>query len=412
METSIQKNRVFIWGIVVFSFVVGLIHRLSMGALAESLVRELNYSGSMLGFLSSATLYAYAIMQIPAGFLVDWLGVRKVCGAGLVLTALGSILFASTSVLSIAIIGRILVGVGTSGMMLSAFKLQTELFEEKKFPALSGITSCCGNVGVLLAMSPFALLVNSMGWRESYYLVSAITLVLAVIVFIVVPKSDKVQLLSLKEAFNRIKTVIVNPKTWPPFGILFTMMGVMTIFNGLWGIPYIMHVYGVDNVVASRLLSMIPIGFIICGPLIGRVCDKLKGGVRQASILGSVLMASLMAVLVIFGAKPPIGVMPVIFVLMGIAGLTHILAFTKAKEVTALTLSGIVTAVVNMGEFIGSSILGPTFGFILDRGWQGQIVNDSRIYSAQSYTIVFAIATILCIGTVYCSIKLKKTTNN
>ena len=407
-STGIEKRRYLIWGVVLCAFVIGLIHRLSMGALADFLVRELNYSGAALGFLTSATFYAYALMQIPAGFLLDWLGVRKVCGVGLLLTASGSLMFSLTSTIWVAILGRVLVGVGNSGMMLSAFKVQADLFEPRQFPALSGITSCCANFGALLAMFPFAVLVNKMGWRESFYLTSALTIALSIAVFLIVPKTEKTPSLSVKETINRLKNVLTNKQIWPPFGIMFTIMGIMTILKGLWGIPYVMHVYSLDNVAASRLLCMIPIGFMICGPLLGKICEKVKGGVRTVSIVGSSLVAVSMLILVLFRAKPPESIMPIFFIFVGFAGVTHILAFTKAKEVSPVALAGIATAVVNMGEFIGSSILGPIFGRILDVGWQGQMVNNSRVYSQDSYTIVFAIATVLSIIAIFCSYKFKK----
>ena len=66
-----NTKNVVIWGTVVLSFVLALTQRLSVGAVAEDLVREFGYSGSQLGLITSAAMYAYAIMQVPAGFMVD-----------------------------------------------------------------------------------------------------------------------------------------------------------------------------------------------------------------------------------------------------------------------------------------------------------------------------------------------------
>ncbi len=406
-----NTKNVVIWGTVVLSFVLALTQRLSVGAVAEDLVREFGYSGSQLGLITSAAMYAYAIMQVPAGFMVDSLGVRNVCGFGLIMTALGSLLFAISPNIGLAIASRVLIGVGTSGMMLSVFKLQTELFDPGQFSALSGIVTCCGNVGVLLAMSPFAILVSRMGWRETFYLLSAVTFALAIVTFVIVPKGEVAERMSGRSMLNAFKKVIFNPRTWAPFGVLFTVMGIITTLNGLWGIPYVTHVYGVDKVYASKLLSAIPIGFIVGGLLLGRVCTAFKGDVRKVMISGSTLLALVMAFIVICGGKPPAGMLPVVFFVMGLAGVIHILAFTKCKEVNPPELSGVASGVVNMGEFIGSSIFGQVFGYVLDRKWDGTVVDGARAYNVSGYGSMFIISAVVALGSIFCCFKQTRNKN-
>ena len=404
-KVSINWKNVVIWGTVVLSFVLALTQRLSIGAVTEDLVREFGYTGSQLGIITSATMYVYAIMQVPAGFMVDSLGARNVCGFGLIITALGSLLFALSPNIGLAIFARILIGIGTSGMMLSVFKLQAELFAPSHFSALSGIVTCCGNVGVLLAMSPFAILVSKVGWKGTFYLLSTATFLLSIVILVIVPKSQNISNISINSMKITFKKVLFNKQTWAPFGVLFTMMGIITTLNGLWGIPYITHVYGVDTVYAAKLLSAIPIGFIISGLLLGKVCYLFKGDIRKVMVFGSVVLTAVLIIIILFGGKPPVNIIFILLFIIGIAGAVHILAFTKCKEVNEPNLSGVASGIVNMGEFIGASIMGQVFGYVLDLKWDGKVVDGTRFYNVDGYYIMFVVCVVIAVLSVICCSK-------
>src|SRR5207245_2206966 len=54
-------------------------------------------------------------------------------------------------------------------------------FRSDEFATISGWTQTVGNVGALLAASPLALLVEAVGWRETFVVIGGVTLVLAAV---------------------------------------------------------------------------------------------------------------------------------------------------------------------------------------------------------------------------------------
>jgi MFS family permease len=80
-----------------------------------------------------------------------------------------------------------------------------------------------------------------------------------------------------------------------------------------------------------------------------------------------------------------------IFFLVGILLLTGfssgcmIISFSFAKESVPNYLAGTVSGVINMGVMMGPTILQPVVGWVLDRKWQGQMVDNVRIYSLEAY---------------------------
>ena len=109
-----------IWIILAFSFVLSLFHRGAMGVISPYLSYDLNATASEISQIASVTFYTYALMQIPAGLLLDYYGYRKVSGIGIFITGIGSILLGLTPYLSLAFLGRLLIGLGTS-VILSLF---------------------------------------------------------------------------------------------------------------------------------------------------------------------------------------------------------------------------------------------------------------------------------------------------
>src|ERR1700735_5467360 len=65
--------------------------------MAEPMMRAFQVNAAGFGIVSAFYFYAYAPMQLPAGLLFDRYGPRKLMTFALILCALGSFFFASTT---------------------------------------------------------------------------------------------------------------------------------------------------------------------------------------------------------------------------------------------------------------------------------------------------------------------------
>ena len=48
-------------------------------------------------------------------------------------------------------------------------------------------------------------------------------------------------------------------------------------------------------------------------------------------------------------------------------------------------LSGMSTSVANMGGFLAGALLQPLFGYLMDLGWQGELLNGARVYDLAAW---------------------------
>ena len=66
-----------------------------------------------------------------------------------------------------------------------------------------------------------------------------------------------------------------------------------------------------------------------------------------------------------------------------------IIGFAFAREVNHPGASGAVGGVVNMSVLGIAAIMQPALGMILDRQWDGTLVEGVRIYSSSAYSSAF-----------------------
>ena len=86
------RYRWLIFWILAFSYILVYFHRLCPAVVAVDMMADLQTSGALLGLLSSAYFYPYALMQIPAGLLSDSWGPRRSISLFFLLAFIGSVL--------------------------------------------------------------------------------------------------------------------------------------------------------------------------------------------------------------------------------------------------------------------------------------------------------------------------------
>lgn len=150
------------------SVIINYIDRSNLSIAAPLLKAELGISNTQLGTLLSAFFWAYALMQLPAGWLVDRFDVKWVFGAGFLIwstaTAVTAVLHGFIALLII----RVILGIGESVSFPSYSKiLGTHLKEERRGFAnalIIGGLALGPAIGILVGGS----VVGRFGWRPFF----------------------------------------------------------------------------------------------------------------------------------------------------------------------------------------------------------------------------------------------------
>jgi MFS family permease len=105
--------------------------------MTSELMRSFGIGAKDLGTLSAFYFYAYVVMQIPTGVLVDSWGARKLLIAGSISAAAGTLLFGVTENYAVACLGRAIIGGATAVGWIVLLKLATHWFPSRRFAMLA-----------------------------------------------------------------------------------------------------------------------------------------------------------------------------------------------------------------------------------------------------------------------------------
>ena len=328
----------------------------------------------MLGTLAATYFYVYTLLQIPVGVLADTLGPRRILTAGSSIAAAGSLLFALAPAWEVAAVGRTLVGIGVSVAFIAILKISAVWFAPQRFATLAGVTMFVGNLGAVAAGAPLAWVVTWTSWRAVFVALALVSAALAVATWLRVrdrPEDLGFPAVHAVPADNAhvpwlraLGRVLANPATWPPFFVNLGVGGSFLAFAGLWAVPYLVDTHGMTRVLAAQHASLLLLGVAVGSLLIGRLSDRL--GSRRGVMRVFVLLYALSWWPWLFGVAWPPWATLAWFALMGLLIPGFTLSWTLAKEANPPQYSGIATAVVNTGIFLGAGILQPLVGWVLD----------------------------------------------
>jgi len=374
------RTRRVVFGIALLSFVLSFFHRTAPAAIANELVRAFAINSTLLGTLAATYFYVYMVLQVPVGILADTMGPRRLLAAGSFVAGLGSIAFALAPSWEVAAAGRTLVGIGVSVAFIAILKVSAVWFPAQRFATLNGFTMFAGNLGAVIAGAPLAWTVTQTSWRVVFAGLAALSLALAVASWIRV--RDRPEDLGFAPVHalppaagiamhwrHALSTVLGNAATWPGVFVNAGIAGSYLAFAGLWAVPYLQETHAMSRVLAAQHTSALLLGVALGAVLVGMLSDRLRNRRGVLRVYALLYAASWLPWLL--HVQWPQWATLAWFGLMGLLVPGFTLTWAVAKEVNAPQHSGIATSIVNVGIFLGTGILQPLVGAILDRGRAG-----------------------------------------
>ena len=362
-----NKDGIITWCAIVIVIMVMFIQRQYIAVMSDFLIAKYQINISKATRLVNATLYGYAVMQIPMGILLDYFGVRRVLIISWLVVCISTLVMTVTSCYGIALSMRFFIGVGMASSITSIMKVQTIWFDEYYFSHLSAGMALISNVGNLVATVPLSYLISKIGGQNTMWVISFITMVSVLLLFSFV-KDKKEEIPEEINIKTSLSEVLCNRKSWSPIIIMFTFISTSTSLFGFWGIRFFSETYRLSVVDASKYMAFLSLGFMLGAPLVS-IMDKIfdRNNKLNLNIFSGIYLLMWIYIMLNRG-KSPLYIMPLLFVMMGMVLMFHLLPFTVIKNVNKVKNAGIATATVNSMEFFGSSILNFLIGLIVLRG--------------------------------------------
>ena len=163
-------------GLLVLSICINYIDRGSLAVGGKMVADELHLDPEQLGRLFSAFFWTYAMLQIPAGWLVDRYNVNWIYGAGFAIWSAATLLtgFSNGFIMLMAL--RLLLGVGESVAYPSYSRILAANFREHQRGLANALIDAGSKAGPALGVLLGGKIMALYGWRSFFVLVGAVSL--------------------------------------------------------------------------------------------------------------------------------------------------------------------------------------------------------------------------------------------
>ena len=398
-----------IWLLSASFFFYKYVLQVSPSVMSAELMQAFTMTGAGLGNLAACFFYAYLLMQIPVGLLLDKYGPRFMMGISIFICSLGTLLFAHAHTVLIAGISRAMIGFGAAFAAVSCFKLATLWFAPNRFALVAGLSMTAAMLGAVGGEAPLSFLVTHYGWRQAmiYVAIPGFILMLLILLFVrnnpAKTAKNKAESINYRQLWLQIKIILSNKQTWLLSCYSGLAFAPVSVFGGLWGVAFLKQAYHLtpDNV--ASIVSLIFIGFAIGCPIAGWFSDYIKR--RKIIMLAGTLIALISIIGVLYMPVTNSTLLALLMLSFGLGASCFFLCFSMVREIHPVLFAATVLGFMNTFDSICEAITEPFIGKLLDISWHGTLQQGSRLFSISDYhmalmvlPIYFIMALLLLIG--------------
>jgi len=351
---------------LVLAYVLSQFYRAFLAVLSPVLEVEIGTTAGDLSLASGLWFAAFALMQLPVGWLLDHVGPRRTAsvlfGIG---AAGGAAVFAMAEGPRAVQAAMVMIGIGCAPVLMATYYIFARQFPAAIFGTLAGVTVGVSSLGNILSAAPLAALIEAFGWRGTVLTFAAVSagIALAIAVFVRDPKKPA------GEATGGLRDLLAMPVLWPILIMMFVCYAPAAGIRGLWIAPYGADLFGaslsqIGTMTLVMGLAMVA-GNFIYGPI-----DRLTGSRKVPVLVGNLGVA---AICLGFWAAPPgtpVSAM-VLFAALGLLGASYPLVISHGRSFLPPHLTGRGVTLLNLFGMGGAGVMqfvsGPTHAALATR---------------------------------------------
>ncbi len=362
-------------------------------AVSTDLMRDFSLHATKLGKLSAYYFYANLIFLPIAGVLLDRFSTRLIILSALLFCVAGITGFSITHSFPLACTFRFMSGVGSAFCFLSSVLLAAHWFPARQMALVTGLIITMAMSGGMIAQTPLIVLIQLVGWRTTLLLDAGLGLFIFVVIFYVVQdyppgvrENGKISTFKFSNAgiltcwrlaYCNLQNLLC--------GIYTSLINApIALFGAIWGSLFLQQTTHFSAREASLAPSLLFLGTMIGGPVVGWVSDKIQKRI-VLMMVGAII--SLLLSIVVICLLQILSLVAILFLFFALGFFTssQVLCYPLVAENNMETLKATAVSVVSFFAIGGYAVLQPLFGWLMDYGWQGNMENNVRIYSASDY---------------------------
>jgi ACS family D-galactonate transporter-like MFS transporter len=364
-------GRWVIIGLLFFAILVNYIDRGNLSIVAVPVMREFGVSASRMGTLLSAFFWTYALLQVPAGYLVDRFGLKWTYAGAFLLWSLASAAVGVAGTFAQILFLRLLLGVGEAAAQPASLA-----FIRRNFPAdqqglptaiyLSGMS-----FGPALGAIVGASLLSAVGWRP-LFIITGLGACIWIFPWLVLVPRDATPRPTPAVRRSRVawRVLLQRPTLWGiTCGAFF--YSYFWYYCLTWLPSYLVMARGFSFLKMGAFTAAPFLGTALISMLSGRVADRLIARFGQPILVrkifvvsGFLLGSSILLLLALKSAPAVLAVLMLSLMGIGIASANY-WALTQAASPVSMIgrVIGCQNTVANLAGICAPILT----GFLVDR---------------------------------------------
>ncbi len=273
--------------VLVLAYVLSQFYRAFLAVLAPVLATDIGATPEDLAQASGLWFLVFAAMQIPVGAALDSIGPRRTAAGLFALGgAGGALVFAMATTPAHISIAMVLIGIGCSPVLMASYYIFARVYPVAVFATLAGAVIGFGSLGNIASSAPMAWAADAFGWRETLFVLAAVTLLVAVLIYATVSDPEKVEHSQKGSVLDLLKI----PALWLIFPMMFVNYAPSAGLRGLWAGPYAADVFGADAIRIGQVTLIMGLAMVAGNFLYGPL-DRLFGTRKWVIFVGNLMGA-------------------------------------------------------------------------------------------------------------------------
>jgi sugar phosphate permease len=391
-----SRGRWYVLLLISAMYLITYLDRVNISTAAPQISKEFGFDKVTMGFIFSAFVWAYALFQVPGGWLSDRFGARGVLTGVVtywsIMTAATAAAFSGASFIAV----RFLFGVGEAGAFPGATRAMQLWYPRRERGLVQGATHSASRLGAALAPPIVVLIMSEFGWRPVFYICGVIGLLWSAwwaVSYRNLPEEHglvnraELELIRGRGPNGEINPPPMEKQTNVPWGNLVGSGNMWAIMFAYFTYVYCLWIFLSwlpSYLIEVRHFTLIKVGIFASLPLLAGVVGDTVGGVTTDWLLkvsGSAKIGRrVVAIVGLLGCAacivPAALTSDAYIAVYGLTASMFFLEFTIGPSWavpmdTGGKYSGTVSGMMNMAGNFGGALSPIVFGYLAEGGnWQ------------------------------------------
>ncbi|WP_427017606.1 MFS transporter [Pseudarthrobacter sp. P1] len=394
-----MRIRWFLIALLVIGGIVNYLDRNHLSIANTTISKEFGLNALQMGLLLSAFSWPYAIANLPAGYLVDKFGPKRMFAWAAGLWSVISMLSSLANSFGFLYAARVALGIAESPFFTSGLKVSERWFNKTERALPVSIVNTGSQIANAIAPPLLTFLMLTMSWHGMFVVIGALGIIVALVWLgiyrdptlqeqILIKGAEFEEAIRPKEKQASWGELLKQKNTW------FMVLGAFGIFYTVWvyltWLPGYLHTTRGFSLSQTGWLAALPFfcgiigvltGGFISGKAIARGIPTITA--RKLPIVGGALLAAAAVLPVAYVDSTPLAI-TLLSVGYFAAQVPIGVLWTLASDIAESNQVASLGAIQNFGDFLGAALAPIVTGYILNE-------------TGGNYTLVFLVGGVLLI---------------